>query len=477
MVQLVHVVFAVAIGWTIVRTLRQIRSLSSVAGTMLAAGILVRVLIGLGLFWTSYLDVQQFDSLHSGDGFWVLMVDARGYYNSAATAVERGFDTISPGSASPFYVKTLAVWMHIVGISPAVGLYLNLCLYVGLVTVLIRAYKPVNEWRRDLPLLVGIGAFSFSPIMLINGTQALKDDLFATLVTMVCIGVLLVLRSLASRDFLAARSSHLGVGSAVLILAAYGISGIRDYFVVIVWAVLAVVMAMFATRQPRQRLLGYAVGAATVLGALWTAYALGAGPYYRGPTMGRIVRVASGQSAPAPMLGTEMSSPSDVVKVIEHARTGFELTGGATNVAGAASPAEEACSSCRPGVSERAAALGVGLATIFVPISLLKALQIVQFSGGRALLPIADVDTVFLDASLLLILGLLYSRRRVIGGRLPFVVFAVGVSVATAMLLGYVVTNFGTLFRIRLIVAVPIWTAVIALSESDGGAVQAGGSR
>lgn len=472
-VQLVHAVLAGAIGWTVVRTLRQIRSLSGVVGTMVAAGILIRILVGLGLFWISYLDVQQFSSLHLGDGFWALMADARGYYGFGVTAVERGIDTINSGSSSPFYVKTLAVWMHIVGISPAVGLYLNLCLYVGVVTILVRAYKPVNEWRRDLPLLVGAGAFSFSPVMLINGTQALKDDLFTALVAIVCVGVLLVLRSLVSPAFRATRRSDLGAGAAVLIVATYCISGIRDYFAVILWAVLALVLALFATRQARRRLLGYGLGAAVVLAGVWAAYALGSGPYYRGPTVAQITRTASGQPRTAPRLGTEVSSLSEASGVVEHARAGFVLAGGATNLAGPATQAE-ACASCARGLARRAADLAVGLATVFVPISLLKALHIVQFSGGRALLPIADVDTLFLDASLLLILGLLYTRRRVIGDRLPFVVFAIGLSAASAMLLGYVVTNFGTLFRMRLMIAVPIWTVVLALSESAWVSVPSG---
>jgi hypothetical protein len=42
--------------------------------------------------------------------------------------------------------------------------------------------------------------------------------------------------------------------------------------------------------------------------------------------------------------------------------------------------------------------------------------------------------------------------------------FGLTLAAICAVLLGYVVTNFGTLWRLRPLVAVPVWILVVALS-------------
>jgi hypothetical protein len=85
---------------------------------------------------------------------------------------------------------------------------------------------------------------------------------------------------------------------------------------------------------------------------------------------------------------------------------------------------------------------------------------------------VADLDTLFIDVSTLLVFVLLWNRRHVIGDRLPFVVFVLILATTTAMLLGYVVTNYGTLWRLRSLVVVPLWLLVVALSERPEPGVQ-----
>ena len=115
-------------------------------------------------------------------------------------------------------------------------------------------------------------------------------------------------------------------------------------------------------------------------------------------------------------------------------------------------------------VPDQVSVIGTGLAILFIPISLLQALSVLEIAGGRGLLSVADLDTIFLDATILFIFVLLWKRRDTIGDRLPFVVFGLTLSSVTAFLLGYVVTNFGTLWRMRPLVAIPIWLLVVALS-------------
>ena len=107
----------------------------------------------------------------------------------------------------------------------------------------------------------------------------------------------------------------------------------------------------------------------------------------------------------------------------------------------------------------------VGAAALFVPISLLEALSVVELSGGRGLLVLTDIDTLFFDLMLLLIVLVLYIRWPTARLRLSYAVFACSLGVLTITLMAFVVTNYGTLFRLRLMAAVPIWMLALALAS------------
>jgi hypothetical protein len=197
-------------------------------------------------------------------------------------------------------------------------------------------------------------------------------------------------------------------------------------------------------------------------------------------------------------------TPSALASIARYARAGFLMSGGDTNIA-VSVHAEglnngplrrpETLATVNPGAPRRSArgladeppmssselaairaiprtplehvkAVGLGLTVVFVPISMLQGLGIVNFSGGRGILPIADVDTVFQAVMVLTFLGLIWTRRAQIGNRLPFVMFCLTLAGATAILLGYVVTNYGTLFRMRPMIAMPLALAMVALSTN-----------
>jgi hypothetical protein len=115
-------------------------------------------------------------------------------------------------------------------------------------------------------------------------------------------------------------------------------------------------------------------------------------------------------------------------------------------------------------IGEHLRVAATGIALIFVPVSLVQALTDVEIAGGRGLLWIVDLDTVVLDVASLLVLGLLWTRRDAVRDRLPFVVFSLILAATSAVLLGYVVTNFGSLWRLRSLVAIPLWILVVALA-------------
>jgi hypothetical protein len=110
------------------------------------------------------------------------------------------------------------------------------------------------------------------------------------------------------------------------------------------------------------------------------------------------------------------------------------------------------------------------VAALFIPISLLRALSIVDFPGGRGLLVMTDFDTLYVDATIAVSLLLLYRNRGTARRQLPLVVFLVLLAGLTTITLAYVVTNFGTLFRLRLLAVVPLWALVLAIRGSFSGA-------
>jgi hypothetical protein len=152
-----------------------------------------------------------------------------------------------------------------------------------------------------------------------------------------------------------------------------------------------------------------------------------------------------------------------LVRRIVHARGGFARSGGNTNILSGSDENEDPIG----------AGL-VGLAVTFVPISIVKAMGWASFEGGRGFLFVTDIDTVFLDLSILGSVGLLIARRKSIGPNAPYVCYALGLALLTTFLLAFVVTNFGTLFRLRLLMAVPFW--MLPLAIADAGEIQSSGA-
>ncbi len=97
--------------------------------------MLARAAVGLTLFWISYANLPIATSLHTGDGFWVLASDAPAYYRTALAAPDWGFGPIYGPSRG--YVRALALWLNVVGQSPAAALYLNLVMFVATAMVVL----------------------------------------------------------------------------------------------------------------------------------------------------------------------------------------------------------------------------------------------------------------------------------------------------------------------------------------------------
>jgi SAM-dependent methyltransferase len=503
----VQLVIASAVGAGLIAACRWLRRRSVLCARVVVAGLLLRAAVMLFLFWTSYLNLPILRQLHSGDGFWKLAIDAGVYYDSALKAAHYGLDTVAPGSQSPAFVKVLGLWMRAVGSSPISGAYLNLALYVLLCVMVVAAFRPTGKWRTDLPCAVMLATVSFSPVLVVYGSQPLKDTMFVFLIGVLCVAAYeslppLTLTGGAPRSSIA-RALLLGT---VFLAALYLIAGIRGYYAALAWSALALALFLFAWRRGFARFVRYASVSILFLAAAWLTYMAGADLDYINPYATVVakawafVKPATTDTRETKVQPAAPDAAPSVLTKIDGYRAGFVLTPGATNIrikpkksvkrasAPAAPqtsvepsplPADESESDSEMsgppgtpgalvptgGVKGRLSALAVGLGLIFVPVSVLKALSIVDFTGGRGLLAITDVDTLFMDATIVATIAFLVRRRPAVRGRLPYLCFAASLAAAAGLLMAYIVTNFGTLFRLRLMAAAPLWMLPLALGS------------
>jgi hypothetical protein len=449
-----HLVADALLAIGLLKAYQWVRRQSPQVAAVMALGILARAAIGAALFWVSYLDLPFLRQLHSGDGFWQLAPDARTYYSAAALAYFEGFSALPSDVPSPIFIKMLTGWMHLVGVSPASGPFLNLTLYALLCVLVVRVCRPAESPHAQLACIASLVPFSIAPVLLVHGSQPLKDEVFVFLNAITCLSVLALLRAPIVTASRPGRLPFAPLALAGLGIAAYAMAGIRLYFVGLVLAALSIAAAVHAIRACRDcRPRALAAGLAGILiasaGPLWMSGVLaGSSEADLRPTA-----VAVTPSPPSTRSGGPWSVAvaqwERVLAQIRESRTNFQLTGGASNLA----------TGQEQGWAEP---LLVGAAAIFVPISVVKALGWADFDGGRGLLVVTDIDTVLLDLSILAAIGLVVVRRRWAVPNAPYVWYVLSLALVTTVLLAFVVTNFGTLFRLRLLMAVPLWMLPLA---------------
>jgi hypothetical protein len=421
---------------------RMVRRQDAALGGIVAAGVLVRAAVGAFLFWTSYLSLPFFAHLQLGDGFWQLAPDARSYYRTATRALSDGWTHINATSPSPTFLRLLAGWMWAVGVSPASGLLLNVALYASSAWLAVRVFRPrIGDSR---PLKIFLVAYSFSPAAVLFSVQALKDQLVLSLALLVVCGMWLW----AGPD---RRGWHRWTGLAMVGASVFLVAGVRPYFaVLVIGAVAAAALTAVAVSGQWRRALQRAILGGLVVVALWVVFAIGAGPYYR-PYRALLAEAFSEYLRIDALLG-----------VVDDARSGFVASGGDTNIADEEwDPFGFASNRTR-----KLQHLTLGLGVTFVPIHLVQWMTGLSLRGGRGLLLVTDVDTAFLTA--MTALALWYAvRRRAHGRRAPgFAVFCAVLGFVTIGLMAYVVTNFGTLFRLRLFALMVVWLLPLAFASS-----------
>jgi hypothetical protein len=455
----VHVFVLGLAGAAVVAACRFIYQRSHVCGVIVSGGLLLRLVSGATLFSLSYFDSSLLAGAHSGGGFWNLAPDARVYYGLASDAAARGISSIPPGSPSPFYLGLLGLWLAASGTSVLNAIFFNALCYVTSCLVLVIGIRPLYSRTSDwpgAPLLLALLTLTFSPILVMTSTQVLKDPLFSLLIVVAVVSALRILEAL-SRS-----SAPLAGWTAALVAAQLGIAGIRTYYAVFIWMSLAAAALCLIWRLPASHRLRGLTAAAALLCVLWAALIVGAGPYYA--YYANLLRNTTGLRIPyitvvAPMPATGFVGEPDFGAIggsVVNLRRGFVRAGGATNL----SSAEQETAATPIEIIERA---GLGLLAMFVPMTLLESAAIVDLQGGRGFLFVTDIDTLFMTVSLLVAVALIVRRRDAWRDQAPALLFGLILAVTCVLLMSYVITNFGTLFRLRLIGVAPVWLVPLAV--------------
>lgn len=440
---------------------------SRIAGLMFAAGVCVRAAGAAFFLSVSYFRLPFLTGLQMGDGFWTLASDAQEYYRLAALVAERWQATITPG-----YVGPLGLWMRVVGVNPASPVLFGLVMYALAVVMLVAAFGQNRTRAAQQALHLGVAALSFSPMLIYAGVFGLKDVFFTTLVVVMAVAYLTLLAGAAWTR--ATLGAHLLVAAAGG-LAVWLIEGTRSYFAILMWLAMAVTYAgcVIAGVPSRRRSV---VQAAVVLPVVALVIIFGLEPNY--PRFAR--KVAA--SIPGAVLERRAPIAHGGLDELDRRREAIDDYGGnsmlsrrpdpagaaapPTETAGVAAPLTETTGAAVP-LTETAGAsrlegLAVGLGAVFVPSSLLGRLAGVQLQIGTSARLIADADTLAFDLIAALILWVLIVNRREISPT-PLL-FGLALAVLVALPLAYVMTNYGTLIRLRLLVAAPVWLLTLALA-------------
>jgi hypothetical protein len=437
------VTLANGISWLVVvlavaGLVRWIWDRSPLIGTLVLVGVLARATAGAALFWISLRHLPVLPNLQLGNGFWVLALDGVSYYNSASTAAGQGLSTISAYSPSPAYVRLLAVAIRVCGESPLTAVLLNVAACALSCAICVLMWPPQPTGHSRVARAIAVGSLACLPSLLLTSTQPLKDQFFALAVVAAIACIRLVLMAFTAPGPRLLTRAAIGLAGAAA--AEYIIGGIRAYYGVMFILATVIVLATVTILQPVRRWAAHIAVTLVVAAVLWTSFAYGAGPYAE--PYSRFLSTA----ASVPRTGSGLAS---TVAPFESAREAFLASGGATNIVRRHTPG-------RNRNVERMMDESVGLMALVVPVSILRALSLVDFAGGRGLLAITDLETVFLDLTVAMQLWLVW-RRRPERRDVVFLMFTFALAMAVIVPLAYVVTNYGTLFRMRTMYAIPLW--------------------
>lgn len=183
---------------------------------------------------------------------------------------------------------------------------------------------------------------------------------------------------------------------------------------------------------------------------------------------------SAGPASKPPMIAAPASTPGPTATPAGAAVP----TRAVARQAPAPSPAAAAPQVSRPPVDvpvTKAGRLTAGLAALLLPRKVASALGLVSIGGGRGLMWFADVDTLVFNALMIACTVLFVSGMRRGAWRDPMVWYLVIATACIATALAYTVSNYGTLFRHRQMVAATLVLIGFAASRPRPDAVDVHG--
>ncbi|MGH9422129.1 MAG: hypothetical protein ACRD3J_19285, partial [Thermoanaerobaculia bacterium] len=429
---------------------------------IVAAGFLIRALLGQALYWISFLRLPIARSLQLGNGFWFFALDGPGYLDYAHTLIEHGPKAmlfIDSGFKSRLYTQAFTFFVAAFGVVGSVAILFNCAAYLATCAIVQRIGP--RDPRFNIPRLIALAAITFGPGTILWSLQPLKDTFFLLLIVSM-IGACYRWQELWRRGAPPRMWPLVGCGAAMLFVI-YEIGGTRWYFATIVLAAWPLFLLMTTLAARPRRLPALLAG--TLLFLLLTqAFRLGGSN-----DMPEQIHLLL-----TPQLLTNRLKPAAAVpRLIVESREGFEYTRGATMILpGPALPptpvtiaTSEAPSSASGVFSPagrpvekatlfqlRVETLVTGFTAMFIPKTLAEVLGLVRIGGGRGFWFFVEVDTLVFDAVMLFTLIFCARALRTYARVTPLFILLLLIFVMTAAPMMYTVANFGTLFRLRQMV-------------------------
>lgn len=442
------------------------------AARIVTAGFLLRAAAGMTLFWISYLRLPLMRSQYLGGGFWIFSLDSTYFMPLARAAGSMGpiaLLTLDRGTwSSVSFLQVLSLAHFLFGYVPSVGVLLNCGCFLGGALLLRRWSASLGPAGR-VPCLLALTVLSLRPSWILWATQPLKDPLF---------GLLVIAWFYASRHWFDS-SAKPGAGwqrvlwGFVLAAVIYELAGMRAYFALILWLALGAGLVLSLLQaSPVRRWQRLVTGA--LLWILLSQVVVASG----GPLLPRTVRafltpyvLEPGATPPEPKATLQERVKTGLLRPLMEMRDGFILSGGASQIRGGTRAARPSAPRHGPPADlappptapeEWSSNLTTGLAATFLPHALGRSLGLFSIGSGRGAWAAVELDTLaFLLASVLGVLLTARAARR--SGRIsPLAVQALLSALLIAAGLAYVVTNFGTLFRLREMILLPLSLAPLA---------------
>lgn len=433
---------------------------------IIAAGFLIRALLGQALYWISFLRLPIARSLQLGNGFWFFAIDGPGYLDYALTLIEGGPKAvlfIGNGFKSHLFTQAFTLFVAAFGIVGSVAILFNCAAYLATCAI-IQRLGPGHS-RFDIPRLIALAAVAFGPGTILWSLQPLKDTFFLFLIVAM-IGACFRWQELW-RVGMPPRGWRLFGCAVAMLFVIYEIGGTRWYFAMIVLAAWPVFLAM-TTMEARPRRLPALLAGVLLFLLLSQAFRLGGSDDMPGQVQLLLT--------PRRLTFNRMKPAAAVPRLVVESREGFEHTPGATMILpgpavapitvaipiSVATPLSKAKKHAVPPL--RVQALITGFSAMFLPRLLAEAFGLVRIGGGRGFWLFVEIDTLVFDAVVLFTLIFCARALRSYARATPLFILLVLTFVMTAAPMMYTVANFGTLFRLRQMVYIVAAVLPLALA-------------